>query len=84
MKCFDNEYFYWRTMLGGFNDNKYQSNIYFDGVGDFTHFNKSHHEEIMIFKGVYPHLQKLQYDILTESIACFTNFNEMKIFPLLH
>jgi len=42
LKCFDNEYFYWRTVLGGHNDNRYQSNIYFDGIGEFSQFNKSH------------------------------------------
>lgn len=32
MLSFENNFFYWRTVLGGFNDNRFVSNIYFDGL----------------------------------------------------
>ena len=35
MLVFENKYYYWRTVLGGFNDNRYQSKIYFDGLQNF-------------------------------------------------
>lgn len=37
-----------------------------------------------IFEGIYPHINKLHWDIMTDSIACFTDFYKLKIFPLLH
>lgn len=35
---FENKFYYWRTLLGGFNSNRYQSKIYFDSMQDIGEF----------------------------------------------
>mmetsp|Transcript_21904 Transcript_21904/g.16227 ORF Transcript_21904/g.16227 Transcript_21904/m.16227 type:complete len:117 (+) Transcript_21904:160-510(+) len=39
---------------------------------------------MILYKGLYPQLQKLNFDILTDCVAGFVNFHTIKIFPLLH
>jgi hypothetical protein len=41
-------------------------------------------KELQIFKGYFPHLDKIYYDRLGCQLAAFVNFNTIKIFPLLH
>jgi hypothetical protein len=82
---FDNKFYYWRTNLGGYNEDRYYSKLYFDGLDEFTHLSQQcSEEEVRIFQGLYPHINKLQFDSMSESIACFTSFYEIKVFPLLH
>jgi hypothetical protein len=35
LKCFNNKFYYWRTILGGTASNKYYSKVYFDGIEQF-------------------------------------------------
>jgi hypothetical protein len=38
----------------------------------------------MVFSGSFPHIEKLQYDFMSESLAGFTDYKTFKVFPLLH
>ena len=83
--AFDNKSYYWRSVLGGTNDSRYLSKIYFDIIEDIGSFkSKSNNQNLNLFQGVYPHIQRLQYDPMSESIACFFDFYSFVVFPLLH
>ena len=78
-------FYYWRTRLGGFGENRYLSKIYFDGLDDLNNLrDQCSHEKAMVFSGIYPHVGKLQMASMTQSIATFKDFYSIVIFPYLH
>lgn len=40
--------------------------------------------DIFLFSGIYPHLQKIEFDKAGEQISCFIDYNKIAIMPLLH
>ena len=68
-------FYYWRTILGGFCQNRYLSKIYFDGLDDFNNLkDQCSHEMATVISGIYPHVEKLQMATMTQSIATFKDF----------
>ena len=84
MMSFDNQYFYWRQEDTDAK-RRFISKIHFDRCDNFKCFGqKTTSLDNMVFMGIFPHNDKLQYDSMGESVAAFTSVYNLTIFPLLH
>ena len=85
MKIFNNEYFYWKTYAKDDKIPPYKCQIQFDRIENIMEFRvKANKKSLKIYEGLYPHLQDIYHDKYGETLTTFTDYNTIRIWPLLH
>jgi len=82
---FDDEYFYWRLYK---RDKRYfdmYSQVYLEYLSDIKDIRQAAaNHDLVIFKGLAPHVNRLYHDRQGETLSAFVDFSTIKVFPLLH